>query len=265
MTDFLDTPTVNNASLNRIRQDTNPSQAELDGAKLADDFDDFLLLLTTQLKNQDPTEPLDTNEFTSQLVQFATVEQAVATNLNLEKLVNASAATGIQQGLGFIGKAIEAEGNKGVLSNGNAVFSYELPQNATSVNVSILDSTGRAVFSGAGDTSAGKNTVVWDGINNLTGQPMPDGTYQIAVNARNDKDEKIDAKTFTTGRVSAAQVDDQGNTILSVGTAKVKADDVIGVREIPEEVVISAPQQLVENNNQPEGDSIIEQAFNAIF
>lgn len=265
MDELLNPVTFNNAQLDSIRQESNPSQAEIDGARLADDFDDFLLLLTTQLQNQDPTEPLDTNEFTSQLVQFASVEQAVATNLNLETLVNASAATGIQQGLGFIGKVIEAEGDRGVLSNGNAVFAYELPQNATEVNVSILDSTGRVVFSGAGDTSAGKNTVVWDGVNSINGQELPDGTYQLVVNATDARDEAIDVRTFTTGRVSAAEVDAQGNTILSVGTAQVRADDVTGVREIPDEVVISAPQQLVQNNNQAEGDSIIEQAFNAIF
>jgi flagellar basal-body rod modification protein FlgD len=259
MDDVLTTPQVNlNTPLNKVKKETNPSQGELDGKKLADDFDDFLLLLTTQLQNQDPTEPLDTNEFTSQLVEFASVEQAVATNVNLEKLVSASAATGIQQGLGFIGKSIEAEGSSGVLAEGNATFIYELPQNAASVNVSILDSTGRAVFSGAGNKSAGKNTVVWDGINSLNGQTMADGTYQIVVNARNAKDEKIEAKTFTTGRVTSAEVDAEGTTFLNIGTAKVKADDVIAVREIPQSVKV-LPQV------QEQAESVVESAFNAIL
>lgn len=235
--------------LGKIQQSINPSKAELGSKKLAEDFDDFLLLLTTQLKNQDPSEPLDTNEFTSQLVEFASVEQAVATNLNLEKLVASSNAAGIQQGLGYIGKSVEALGNKGVLSNGSAAFSYELPQDAFEVSVTILDTTGRAVFTGKGDTQAGKNLVLWDGVNSLTGQPMPDGTYQVVVKAKDFKQEDIEATTYTTGRVTAAEVDAEGNTILSVGSAKVKVGDVLAVREIPASVTIPAPERKTGTDN----------------
>ncbi len=251
--DELNSIVTPDSPLGLLRSDLNPSQAEIDGAKLADDFDDFLLLLTTQLENQDPTEPLDTNEFTSQLVEFAGVEQAVATNLNLERLVAASSAAGIQQGLGYIGNVIEANGNRGVLSDGNAVFTYELPQDAFAVDVTILDSTGRAVFNGAGDTQAGKNTVVWDGISSLTGEPMPEGTYQIVVRARDFREEEIDVTTFTTGRVNSAEIDESGNTVLNVGSERIRVEDVLAVREVPAATTIAPP--VANTNEQPVADA----------
>jgi flagellar basal-body rod modification protein FlgD len=222
--------------LGLTKQATNPAKSEIDGAKLADDFSSFLKLLTTQLQNQDPTEPLDTNEFTNQLVLFSGVEQQLATNKNLEKLVAASSTTGIQQGLGYIGKAIDAVGNKGVLVDKSAVFAYELPKNASTVDVSIVDATGRAVFSGTGSKQEGKNLVVWDGVNSFTQQAMADGTYQIVVNAKDFKNEKIEVKTYTTGRVTSTELDKDGNTVLNVGNAKIPVGDVLAVREIPTNV-----------------------------
>jgi flagellar basal-body rod modification protein FlgD len=221
------------SALDLTKKDINPPKTSIDGAKLADDFESFLKLLTTQLQNQDPTAPLDTNEFTNQLVLFSGVEQQLATNKNLEKLVAASTATGIQQGLGYIGKAIDAVGDKGVLVDKTAVFAYELPQNAATVDVSIVDSTGRAVFSGTGSKQTGKNLVVWDGVNSFTGKTMEPGTYQIVVNAKGFKDEKISVKTFTTGRVTSTELDANGNTVLNVGTEKVPVANVLTVREIP--------------------------------
>lgn len=214
-------------------QTSNPSKAKLDGAKLAGDFSSFLKLLTTQLQNQDPTAPLDTNQFTNQLVLFSQVEQQLQTNKNLEKLIGDSSATGIQQGLGYIGKAVDAVGDKGVLADKNAVFAYSLPQDANTVDVSILDGTGQPVFSGTGSKKAGKNLVVWDGVNSFNGNTMPDGTYQIVVTAKDIKEEKIAATTYTTGRVTSSELDADGNTVLNIGSAKVPINDVVAVRDIP--------------------------------
>ena len=222
------------STLASTTQATNPSKSKLDGAKLAGDFDSFLKLLTTQLQNQDPTAPLDTNQFTNQLVLFSQVEQQLQTNKNLETLIGDSSSSGIQQGLGYIGKAVDAAGDKGVLTDKSAVFAYSLPQGAATVDVSILDGTGQAVFSGTGAKTAGKNLVVWDGINSFTGAAMPDGTYQIVVTAKDAKQEKIDATTYTTGRVTAAELDTDGSTILSIGDTKVAVKDVVAVRDIPD-------------------------------
>ncbi len=222
-----------------IKQSENPSKAQTDGKKLADSFDDFLLLLTTQLKNQDPTEPLDTNQFTQQLVSFAGVEQQVSTNKNLEKLLGASVNAGVQQGIGYIGKTVESLGNKGVLEDGKAYFAYELPSSVNEATVNILDASGNIVFSGKGNTEAGKTIAFWDGKNSFNGSQMPDGTYQLLVNAKGFKNEEILAKTFTTGRVKSVETDKDNNVMLSVGNAKVKLNEVISVREQPSSVKVA--------------------------
>jgi flagellar basal-body rod modification protein FlgD len=235
----------------KTTEDKNAAKSEVAAKKLADDFDSFLLLLTTQLKNQDPTEPLDTNEFTQQLVMFAGVEQQIDTNTNLEKLVGASVTSEIQQGLGYIGKNIEANGDKGVLIGGRADFAYELPTEASKVDIAILDSTGKSVFSGNGATNSGKNIAVWDGKNSFTGEDMPEGTYQMVIKAKGFKDEEMEVKTFTTGKVTAVETDKDKNVVLSVGSQKVKLSDVISVREVPTSTrIANAAQDIIENQEQ---------------
>ncbi|TAE80728.1 MAG: flagellar hook assembly protein FlgD [Alphaproteobacteria bacterium] len=218
-------------------------KSEISAKKLADDFDAFLLLLTTQLKNQDPTEPLDTNEFTSQLIQFANVEQQVQTNANIEKLVAATQSAGIQQGIDYIGKAIDADGNKGMLVNKNAVFLYELPTNAHKVDITILDRMGRPVFSGPGATGSGKNLVRWDGKDGETRAQLPDGTYQIVVKAETFDGTKIDAKTYTTGVVDAVETEKDGTAVLLLGNERIKIGDVRAVRDIGIPTTTQASQQ----------------------
>jgi flagellar basal-body rod modification protein FlgD len=252
-TDTLTSTT--SSALASVQQSTNPSRSETDRKKLAEDFDSFLLLLTTQLKNQDPTEPLDTNEFTQQLVQFASVEQQVATNENIEKLVAATVSAGIQQAIGYIGKAIEAEGDKGVLTNGEAYFAYELPAGVSSANINILDEAGRVVFSGAGNTAQGKTVAFWDGKNSFNQSQMPDGTYQLVVTAKGFNGEDIKARTLTTGRVDSAQTDAEGNIVLSVGSARVKIGDVLSVREVPDAVQVADNETTTPTTPAAGGDA----------
>ena len=221
------------SQLNQIQQEFNPSQAEADGAKLAEDFDTFLLLLTTQLKNQDPTEPLDTNEFTNQLVQFSSVEQAIATNENLEQLVNLQSSQALSSAVGYVGQFVDAEGNAGQLNeDGFANFAYELDIPANTVQIIITDSLGRAVFSGQGPNEAGKQRVVWDGINSFTGQQEAPGTYNIFITPTNASGETIENqfRTFTTGPVTGAEVID-GEVILNVAGTNVPLSNVTAIRQ----------------------------------
>lgn len=228
MADFLGAADVTNS----IQQSINPSRAEVGQQQLAGDFQQFLSLLTTQLQNQDPTSPLDTNEFTNQLVLFASVEQQLASNLNLEELVNIQQNNGsIDASVNFIGRFIETTGNAGVLENGSAGFVYDLERSADEVDVSVLDSAGRVVFSGQGSSNVGKNVVVWDGINSNTGEPAAPGTYFISVAARDEQGLNIDATTFTTGRVTAVERNALGEITLEVGDLDISADDIISIRE----------------------------------
>ena len=133
--------------------ETDSSKAK---ATLAGDMDAFLLLLTTQLQNQDPLSPLEPTEFTEQLVAFASVEQQIATNENMEKLLKVQNASLASSVVGFIGTEVLTE-NTGQLPlhNGEANFEYTLSNNASNVVMTIMDETGRVVFTKAGGTDAG--------------------------------------------------------------------------------------------------------------
>jgi len=238
---------ASNPALDILKQDKNPaltqlkrtdenikSAADRSKASLADDFDTFLLMLTTQLQNQDPTAPLDANQFTQQLVAFTGVEQAIATNTNLEKLVSLASGSQIDNAVGYIGKSVEAEGNKGMLPTGGlAEFTYELPVQAQSVTVTISDSFGQPVFTGQGSTKAGRNVVIWDGTNSFNGKDMPEGEYNISIKALGQDDSEIKATTLTSGRVTAVDIDEKGKLMLNIGSIKLELDKVRAVREVP--------------------------------
>src|SRR6478752_2194235 len=99
-----------------------------DAATMAKNFDQFLTLLTTQLKNQNPLEPLDTNQFTQQLVQFASVEQQIKSNTTLASLLQATKASTATNALGFVGTEIRADGATTKLSNGKAQWNLNSPR-----------------------------------------------------------------------------------------------------------------------------------------
>lgn len=196
---------------------------------LSQNYQDFLLLLTTQLKNQDPTDPTDTNALTQQIASLSSVEQQIATNKNLEQLIALYGATQTSQAVSYIGAQIDAEGNQGRLIGGGAAFAYSLPAGATSAEVTITNATGQEVFKGAGTTLAGRNQVLWDGKNNTTGADMPDGAYSIKVTAKDADGKELTVKTYTTGVVTAVDMQN-GTTTLSIGDISVPASKVLTVR-----------------------------------
>jgi len=158
-----------------------PTEANKARASLAGDMDAFLLLLVTQLKNQDPLSPLEPTEFTNQLVNFAGVEQQIATNDNIEKLLSVQNAVLASAVIGFVGKEVVADTEgKLPLQNGEATFEYTLGSSASNVVMTISDDEGRILFTKAGETSVGKHEVIWDGKDGKD-QTMPDGSYNLAI------------------------------------------------------------------------------------
>ena len=139
------------------------SKAAADSAKLNEDLNRFLNLLITQLKHQDPLDPVDSTEFTSQLVQFASVEQQIKTNANIERMLTLQQASQVADMVNFIGTTVEAKGNEVPLENGKAEFTYEFATNADNVTITIRDASGLTVYSQDGETSSGKHTFIWDG------------------------------------------------------------------------------------------------------
>ena len=169
------------ASAGLIKQDeaTKSGQAR---NKLANDLDSFLTLLTTQLKAQDPLSPMDSTEFTNQLVQFAQVEQQIYQNENLEKMLESSAKTQQAMAINFLDSYVEAETDKVMLEDGKAVFTYGLSATAKDVTVMVKDLSGSIVKSYQGAPSAGLHKINL-GRHRHERQPGRGRHVQLSVNA----------------------------------------------------------------------------------
>lgn len=206
-----------------------PSQQTVNsGAKLAENFDDFLTLLTTQLKHQNPLEPMDANEFTTQLVQFSSVEQAIAQNARLDSLIGLQKTAQVTDAVSFIGKTVEAAGDKMALADGEGSFNYTLSKSAANVGVVIRNDLGQIVRTTTGANQIGPHEFVWDGLNNQ-GVEMPDGTYTVEVSAIDDSGASYPVTTNIVGLVDGVTSQD-GSIVLSVGGVSIPLSAVLAVR-----------------------------------
>jgi flagellar basal-body rod modification protein FlgD len=210
---------------------TSTSKSEESRKTLAGDLTQFLNLLTTQLKYQDPLSPMDSTEFTAQLAQFASVEQGIQTNKNLESLIGLTQATQISTGVSYIGRTIEADTNVGALVNGRAEFLYNLPKTATTSVITIRDAQGKVVYTATGETSAGSHNFVWDGRDN-NGTQLPDGAYVMSVGALDSTNTQISVTTHMLGRVDGVVTADGAINVL-VGGVSIPLDKILSVKETP--------------------------------
>jgi flagellar basal-body rod modification protein FlgD len=184
------------------------------GATLAGNFQTFLTLLTTQLQNQDPLSPLDTNQFTQQLVQFASVEQQLKTNDQLTSLVSLQQTAQSTQALTFVGKTAVVEGSTAALTNASATWKLGVPTNSN-VTISIANSTGQTVFTGHYAVNAGDNQAfTWNGRGN-DGTLWPDGKYKLTATAADSAGNSVAVSTQIQGVVSSVDLT-QSPPLLSI-------------------------------------------------
>jgi flagellar basal-body rod modification protein FlgD len=175
---------------------------------LAGNFQTFLTLLTTQLQNQNPLDPLDTNQFTQQLVQFAGVEQQLKTNDQLTSLVSLQQTAQSTQALGFVGKTAVVDGSTTNLVNSAASWNLSVPTNSN-VAVTIANSTGQNVFSGTYPVTAGDNQAfAWDGKGN-DGTQWPDGKYTMTATALDASGNPVAVSTQIQGVVNSVDLTQQ--------------------------------------------------------
>ena len=226
------------------------SKSATSQVKLQDELNRFLNLLVTQLRHQDPLDPLDTNEFTSQLIQFASVEQQIQQNANLEKLLNLQETSQVAAMVNFIGTTVEVTGDTVPLENGRAEFTYDLGVNATNVTITIMNSSGLTVFVGEGKTGAGKHSFVWDG-KSASGGEQPDGVYTVVVGALDRGGNLIEVEQTVLGRVTGAGVD-EGAISLFLGDVTVSMDDVLSVKETPASTPPDAASSSGDTNPPPD-------------
>ena len=161
---------------------TNTTNATTPTATIAGNFDTFLQLLTTQLQNQNPLDPLDTNQFTAQLVQFASVEQQINMNTQLTTLISLQKATQVTSAMSFLGATATVDGSTANLTNSQATWTFSADKPATGT-INITNSTGQLVYTGTYPLNAGQQSFSWDGRGN-TGTLNPDGAYTMSIVAK---------------------------------------------------------------------------------
>ena len=195
------------------------------GLKLAEDFTQFLTLLTTQLQNQDPLNPMDSTEFTNQLVQFTQVEQSINTNQKLDNLVQMQLGGMAGMALGYVGMDITYPSAELNYEGEKTKITYSLAEDAAEAKINIRDANGTLVHSALVSTETGTKHYEWDGTMNGGGTAEP-GTYSFSIDAVNGEDKAITVSTAVTGRVRGVETQD-GIPYLLVGERAVPVGNVI--------------------------------------
>ena len=178
----------------------NASVATRSETKLANDFDQFLTLLTTQLQFQDPLDPMKSSEFTNQLVSFSQVEQSITTNKNLENLISQTKTQAMSNAVGYLGKEVTIETDRAGLRDGVAKWEYGLETNAEETKLTVTDSKGKILFEGQGNNKAGLHDFVWNAPANT-----PDGIYRLRLSAQTANGTDVQFAIYSKGRVETIE------------------------------------------------------------
>ena len=203
------------------------SANSLANQQIAGNFQSFLQLLTTQLQNQNPLSPLDTNQFTQQLVEFAGVQQQINTNDSLATLVSLQQTAQSTQALGFVGKTAVVKGNTAALSNSEATWELNIPSNSN-VSISIASSNGQTVYTNNFAVNAGNNQVFnWNGLGS-DGTQMPDGNYTLTATAKDSSGNTVAVTTQVAGVVSSVDLT-QSPPLLSIGGQTFTVNQIQGI------------------------------------
>ena len=203
---------------------SSPSSTGVEPNTIAGNFQTFLQLLTTQLKNQNPLDPLDTNQFTAQLVQFAQVEQQLKSNDQLSTLVSLQKTAQATQALEYVGQTVAVDGDTAPLRDGEATWRLDVskPVNAT---INIMNSTGQTVYTVTRALEAGKSQpFTWDG-KDTGGAQLPNGNYKISITAKDATGQSVAIPTEIQAVVDSADLT-QTPPLLSIAGSDYTLDKV---------------------------------------
>jgi flagellar basal-body rod modification protein FlgD len=216
----------------------NQQNRTLTGAQsLASDFSSFLQLLTTQLQNQDPLSPMDSTEFTNQLVQFSAVEQQININSKLDSLVSLGLGNSMSSAIGYVGKDVSYissefnfDGTRPIEMN----YAYSGAKEAVNSKIRIYNEEGDLVFETNASTNSGKNDFTWDGKDN-EGNLVEAGTYEIKIDALDIDGKSVDSTIVVTGNARGIETQN-GLIFLLIGERAVSLGNVINVSTPPQTI-----------------------------
>jgi flagellar basal-body rod modification protein FlgD len=184
-------------------------------------------LLVDELQNQDPLDPTDTNQFMTQLMSYASYDQQTSIDSDLSSLVSSFNSMLSSNALGYLGHTVEATGSTTSLSDGSASWGYSLASNASSVTLSVKDSSGDTVYTTTGDTSSGDHSFTWDG-ETTDGTQLTSGDYTLSVAATDASGNAVSTSTTITGTVTGID-SSSGTTMLDIGDVSVPFSNVVAV------------------------------------
>jgi flagellar basal-body rod modification protein FlgD len=202
------TPTGSSAPSSSV-----PNVPQTDDQMIASNFTTFLQLLTTQLKNQDPTNPLDTNQFTQQLVEFAQVEQQMKSNSQLDTLIAVEKSAQSTVALAYVGQTVVVDGATTQLDANGATWSLTTTKPVTSTVV-ITDSTGQTAYTGTFALNAGTQNFTWDGKGN-DGRTWPPGSYTLSATSKDASGQSVGVSTEIQAPVDSVDLT-QDPPVLSI-------------------------------------------------
>ncbi|QWG22505.1 flagellar biosynthesis protein FlgD [Bradyrhizobium sediminis] len=215
----MPTPVVSGKTTPSTDKTTTASTAT---TGIADNFQTFLTLLTTQLQNQNPLDPLDTNQFTQQLVQFAGVEQQLKSNEQLKSLIALEKSAQATQALIYVGNTVAVDGSTQQF-NDSATWNLKAAKAATA-EVTITNSTGQTVYSGNYALSAGNASFVWDGKGN-DGVQWPAGAYKLTATGKDSSGKDVAIATEIQGVVDSVDLT-ASPAMLSIGGQNYTTDQI---------------------------------------
>jgi flagellar basal-body rod modification protein FlgD len=204
------------------------SKNTTDAAKksLGDTYDQFLTLLTVQLKNQDPLNPTDSKDFTNQLINMANTEQQIAQTDKMDELIRLNQSSSVNMALNYIGLDVNYEGENFTHYSGfDTKFKYELEDGGINGKVSVLDKNNQVVWSSNAAFTAGEHSVTWNGKDNL-GNAVPPGSYKVAIGVQNAVGAAVKSKITVPGLVSGIDTTPDGLVQLIIGDQKVPISSV---------------------------------------
>ncbi|ABD86440.1 flagellar hook assembly protein FlgD [Rhodopseudomonas palustris] len=189
---------------------------------------DFLTLLVTELQNQNPLDPTDTTDFVSQMTSYANFEQQQTLNTNLSSLATSFNSLLTLNSTNYIGQTVTAKADSATLEDGQIAFGYSLNSAASSVTLTVADSSGNTVWTGSGATTSGKNSFTWDGTTTDGTQLSDGGDYTLSVSATDSSGNSVYGYTTVSGKVTGVD-SSSGTTMLTIGDTSIAASSIIGV------------------------------------